>query len=116
MLTVEQRINGKVTILDIAGEIDQLEAPKMRELVSRSIDEKRFNLVLNLQRVQVIDYASFGVLLEMLGELQRYGGGLKFACANLHTRRMLRLMGLYRVLECFDTEAAAIQEYHKEAA
>lgn len=116
MLTVEQRVIGNVTVLAVAGEIDQFEAPKMRDFVSRSIREKRFNLVLNLQHVALIDYPSFGVLLEMLGELQRYGGGLKFACANLHTRRMLRLMGLCRVLECFDTEAAAIQEYHKEAA
>jgi anti-anti-sigma factor len=116
MLTVEQRTKGAVTVLRAAGEIDQLEVYKIRDLVASSIGKQCFNLVLNLQHVALIEYASFGALLEMLGELQRYGGGLKLACANLHTRRMLRLMGLSRVLESFDSEGAAIQQYQKEAA
>jgi len=116
MLTIDQQTKDAVAVLTASGVLDQAEIHKLREAVARNIRKHQFHLVLNLRHVGMIEYPSFGVLLELLSELQQYGGGLKLACANLHTQRMLRLIGLCRVLMCFDTEAEAIRQYQKEAA
>lgn len=116
MLMVERIEQGKITILRLSGEVDDEGANVLRKAVLDCIQDQRYSLVLNFSSVLFVSYMGVGALLDYLGRLRSFKGDIKLACLNLQSRRMLNLMGLSHVFECFEVESLAVQGYQQVAA
>ncbi len=116
MLTLDRVECGAATVLRVQGEIDEDGINALRLGLMACIADRRYHVVLNLSGVVFLSYMGVGALVERLGQLRTFNGDLKLACLNLQGRRLLRMMGLGHVFDCYDSEASAVKQYQQEAA
>ncbi|MCK5862746.1 MAG: STAS domain-containing protein [Candidatus Hydrogenedentes bacterium] len=116
MLKLERQEIELVTVIHASGEIDGVGATAFREFISGCVADKRYQLVLDLSKVEYIDRMGVGALLECLGSLQTYHGNLKLASLNIQSRRLLTAMCLGHVFESYESEVSAVKGYQQEAA
>ena len=74
-MDISSRARGEVIILDISGEIDLYNAPEIKDIVNKLIEQKKYNLIINLKEVTYIDSSGIGAVLRTQGRRSRYGSG-----------------------------------------
>ena len=117
MLKVMRAEQGKVTVLRLVGEVNDVAAHKLVHSVIRAcLQEGKFHLVINLKSVVFIDNLGIAAIMESLGHIRSLKGDIKLAEVNLQGLRLLRMMSLLRVFDIHKVESAAIRGYQREAA
>ena len=101
MQVIERNLNG-VLILDVSGEIDLHNAPKLRETVEGKVDAGNKKIIINLMDVGYIDSSGIGVLIAALSKLNTSGG--KFCLYGVQTNVMkvfslTRLDAFFKIFE-----------------
>jgi anti-anti-sigma factor len=108
LLHVEQRDEDGIAVLQLRGDLDISTAGLVPESVAQMVREGHTNIVVDLRGVQLIDSVGVRALLHVRRRLWRNDGAAAFVCAEEPTGRVLRVMGLYTVLECTDDFDAAL--------
>lgn len=115
MITIERLENGAVTVIRLAGDIDEDGMNDLRLALTGCIKDRRCNMVVNLADVSFISYMGVGVLVERLRQLRAYGGDMRLCGLNLYTDRLFRMVGVSKVFQVCDSEPQAIQTYREAA-
>lgn len=116
-LSITQRRNESVTILDLKGNIRIGEGSiELKQMVRDLVEKGETNILLNLADVGYMDSSGLGELVAGFVKLQRIGGSLKL----LHlTKRINELMVITKLLTVFDVyedEAEAVKSFSAPAA
>jgi anti-sigma B factor antagonist len=114
MKTERFEMNG-VTILRLAGDIDEGGIEPLRQSLMDCIQDQRYNVVVNMDAVKFVSYMGVGVLIERLRMFRSFGGDLKLSGINMYTERLFRMAGVHNVFSVHKNESQAIQEYQQAA-
>ena len=111
-IKIEERVIGRVTVLDIVGRltIDQ-GAQHLKDKINSLISQQRTQVVLNLRNVPYIDSGGLGQLVASYGSVMKTGGALKLLNVTARNHDLLSITRLVTVFESFDSEAEAIQSF-----
>ncbi len=112
-MEISRRQNGDVVILDVNGEIDLYNAPEIKDTINKLIEEKKYNVVINLDKVSYIDSSGIGALISSLSNLKKYQGGLKICNVSGSVRKVFELTKLTSFFEIYDSEQEAISAFNK---
>ena len=115
MIKVERLETGRVTVLRFEGDMDEEGMSTVRLALLKCFQDQRYHVVLNLDAVAYVSYMGVGVLVERLRQVRACGGDLKLTGLNLYTRRLLRMVGVHKVFDVFESEPQAIQTYRTAA-
>lgn len=110
-MEIEKRENNEIQILDVNGEIDLYNAPEIKDLINKLIDEKKYSVIINLDRVSYIDSSGIGALISSLSNLKKYQGGLKIINVSGSVRKVFELTKLTSFFEIYDNEQDAIAAF-----
>src|SRR5271157_3205435 len=110
-MDINTRSKREVIILDIAGEIDLYNAPEIKDTINNLIEERKYNVVINLEKVSYIDSSGIGVLISSLSNLRKYQGGLKIINVFASVKKVFELTKLTSFFEIFDSEEDAINSF-----
>ena len=116
-IKIEERVIGRVTVLDMVGRLtaDQ-PAQHLKDKVNSLISQHRLHVVLNLKDVPYIDSGGLGQLLASYGSVMKAGGALKLLNVGARNHDLLSITRLVTVFESFDSEAEAVQSFETIAA
>lgn len=112
-MDITKRTKDDVVILDISGEIDLYNAPEIKDIINSLIEEKKFNVIINLEKVTYIDSSGIGALISSLSNLKKYQGGLKIINVFASVRKVFELTKLTSFFEIYDSEEAAIESFRR---
>ncbi len=112
-MDITKRTKDEVVILDISGEIDLYNAPEIKDIINSLIEEKKFNVIINLEKVTYIDSSGIGALISSLSNLKKYQGGLKIINVFASVRKVFELTKLTSFFEIYDSEEAAIESFRR---
>jgi anti-sigma B factor antagonist len=112
-MDITTRASGDITILDIIGEIDLYNAPEIKDIINKLIEEQKYNVIINLEKVSYIDSSGIGALISSLSNLKKYQGGLKIINVYASVRKVFELTKLTSFFEIFDSESEAIASFNK---
>ncbi|MFN3604232.1 MAG: STAS domain-containing protein [Leptonema sp. (in: bacteria)] len=112
-MEISRRQSGDVVILDVNGEIDLYNAPEIKDTINKLIEEKKYNVVINLDKVSYIDSSGIGALISSLSNLKKYQGGLKICNVSGSVRKVFELTKLTSFFEIYDSEQEAIAAFSK---
>lgn len=112
-MEISRRDSGDIVILDVNGEIDLYNAPEIKDTINKLIEEKKYNVVINLDKVSYIDSSGIGALISSLSNLKKYQGGLKICNVSGSVRKVFELTKLTSFFEIYDSETEAIQAFNK---
>jgi anti-sigma B factor antagonist len=112
-MDITTRSRGDIIILDITGEIDLYNAPEIKDIVNKLIEDRRYNVIINLEDVSYIDSSGIGALISSLSNLKKYHGGLKIINVYASVRKVFELTKLTSFFEIFDSEEAAVESFNR---
>ncbi len=102
---------NKTILLDISGEIDLYNAPQLKDIINKYIEEKKYNIIINLAKVNYIDSSGIGALISSLANLKKYQGSLKIIHIGMSVKKVFELTKLTSFFEIYDDEREAIQSF-----
>jgi len=96
-IVVHSHIEGSWCVLTVAGELDVVGAPELRQQVMRTVADGHRHLVLDLRGVDYVDSFGLGVLVGALKRVRLLDGDLRLVVGEPRVRRVLELCDLDRV-------------------
>lgn len=100
--SVEERRVGEVSVVAVAGTVDMLTAPKLKEAINAAAKSSPSAVVVDLSAVEFLASAGMGVLVaarEQLGDTARFA----VVADGPATSRPLKLVGIAEVIDLFPT-------------
>jgi anti-sigma B factor antagonist len=108
-LVVHAHASGDWTVLTVAGELDVVGAPELRQHVLREVAAGHSRLVFDLTGVDYVDSFGIGVLVGSLKRVRLLDGDLRLVVPGPRVRRVLELCDLDRVFTLHpDLDAAML--------
>lgn len=100
-----------VAVLKVSGNLDTSTSKHLKRALAELIQEERYNIVVDMQKVAQINYMGVGTLLERLRQVRRFDGDLRLSGLNRLTRKCLAMVGASKVFETFVTENEAVASF-----
>ncbi len=110
-MDITSRSQNEIVILDIAGEIDLYNAPEIKDIINTLIEDKKYNVIINLEKVTYIDSSGIGALISSLSNLKKYQGGLKIINVFASVKKVFELTKLTSFFEIYDKEIEALDSF-----
>ena len=110
-MEIIQREKNSVVILDIDGEIDLYNASDIKTTVQNLIDEQKYDVVINLEKVPYIDSSGIGALISSLSNLKKYQGSLKIINLLASVKRVFELTKLISFFDIYASEEEALSKF-----
>ena len=115
-MQVNLRHKGSITILDIEGNIIGPDSLALKAIIDEQIQvmdseaehEEKLNLILNMERVQMMDSSGLGVLVVSHTNIRRDGGNVVLLNLGGNVRSLIVMAKLMTIFDCYNTEAEAI--------
>ena len=100
-----------VAIADLTGDLDTEAAYQLESGLSDIIDKNDVKLILNFERVRIMNSTAMGVLLSTAEDARKRSGTMKLCSLSEHVREVLDLVGVSSLFEIFDTEKEAVKSF-----
>lgn len=115
-LQIAERQVEDVTVLFLTGEItlDDGELALGRRVDDLVLKQGRRKILLDLGGVTYIDSAGVGMIAAELKIVRAKGGALKLVHLAQNSHRVLAMLKLMSVFECFDDEALAVRSFSRQ--
>ena len=115
-MQVNVRNKGSITILDIEGKIIGADALALKSIIDQQIqtlssEEENLNLILNLERVQMMDSTGLGILVAAYTTIRRNEGRVVLLNLGGNIRSLIVMAKLMTIFDCYNTEAEAIGHF-----
>lgn len=94
-MELKVKIEEKIPVLEIAGEIDHFVAPKLQRQIDELIDVGNSKLVFDFSNVNYLDSGGIGVLFNAMQQLTPRQGQIGIVCSDPNVIRILELVGLF---------------------
>ena len=95
-------------VLELEGEIDLHETPRVKELLHSGLAKQPGKLVVDLTKVTYIDSSGLAAFIDALQKTQAYGGTLALAGIHDNVRTIFQISRLDKVFAIFPDVAAAV--------
>ncbi|MDR3710204.1 MAG: STAS domain-containing protein [Capsulimonadaceae bacterium] len=107
-IAVEKTVDN-IPIVRVKGEIDLHTCSAFRETLRDLIDQKNFEVVIDLGDVPYLDSAALGVLVDAVRRVREYGGGISLVATTPFVRRAFEITRLVKIFMLYDDEPQAIE-------
>jgi anti-sigma B factor antagonist len=111
-MRIQRRVVGEVVIIDLSGRLTLGGGDEhLRDEISRLIQEGQTKIVLNLADVLYMDTTCLGEVVRTYVTTTRRGGGLKLLRPTERVRDLLKIAGISKILEAFESEEDAVRSF-----
>lgn len=109
---IEKR-NGDVVIIKIEGELDALVAPKLKDKITKEMENGSKYFVIDFENLVHINSLAMGILRGKLKLVKDMGGDIKLVKLNDHIKEIFEMIGLDEIFEIYESENEAVNSYYK---
>lgn len=107
---IEKEVNG-IAVLKVIGELDALVAPKLKDTITKLLDEGTKNIIIDFQELTHINSLAMGILRGKLKSVQGINGNMKIASPNEHILTIFEMVGLDELFEIYSSQEEAIKSF-----
>ena len=110
-ITVRELKN--VDVVAVAGRVDSVTAPQLDQTLRGLVDNGRFNIVMDLSRVEYMSSAALRAMVSCLREVKKgiRMGDLRLATPSQRVAEVLELAGLDQVFKIFEDQIGAVGSF-----
>jgi anti-anti-sigma factor len=102
-----ERLDGGITVIRVAGEIDMRSAPELRQQVEQAVPPGG-HLVLDLEKVEFLASAGLSILVELARNAPERGMSWGIVATNRVVLRPLEAVGLLTIMPVHPTVECAV--------
>lgn len=107
MIDVNISGQGDVTLVEVRGRIDSMNANQLGEALSDQIDAGSIYIVLDLSGVDYMSSAGLREIVSTLKKIKRAGGDMQLAQPSERVREVLEMAGLDTIFQIHSSQADA---------
>jgi anti-sigma B factor antagonist len=100
-LDVKLESVGEFSLVSLSGEVDVYSATKLRETIKDLVEEGKYSIVVDLEKVAFLDSTGLGVLVGGLKRVKHHSGELGIICNQEKILRIFRITGLTKVFPIY---------------
>jgi len=108
-LKIESKEVDGVGVIVLEGEVDVYTAPKLKSRLIDLVDEGKYNIIIDLQKVEFMDSSGLGVLVGGLKRVKSHQGSISLVCTQENILKIFRITGLVKVFPIFSSEEEALK-------
>jgi anti-sigma B factor antagonist len=105
---VDGGVGDGAAVIRLKGRLTMVVAPRLRTLVTETVQQGRTRIVVDLAGCEFIDSSGLGALVAGLKATRQAGGDLRIACLAPQVATVLKLTNLDRVLRPYDSVHGAL--------
>ena len=106
-IVVEEK--DDVMVLRLDGEVDVYTAPKLKSRLIDLVDQGKFKIIVDLEKVAFMDSSGLGVLVGGLKRVRSHDGAISLICSQENILKIFRITGLVKIFPIFDNESQALE-------
>ena len=88
----------------------------LRDTLRELIEQKFYQIVINLAEVPYLDSAALGVLVDAVRRVREHEGGISLVATTPFVRRAFEITRLVKIFQLYEDNAAALTEIRSQAA
>lgn len=111
MAEIEVTKNSGVTLVEVRGRIDSMNASQLGTSLSEQIDNGEVHLVLDLANVDFMSSAGLRELVTALKKVKKASGDMRLSQPSARVREVLEMAGLDTIFLIFDSQQEATGSY-----
>lgn len=109
-LKIDRKIlDSNIAVIKLAGEMDISSANLLKAEIKNLLAEEVLHIVLDLADLEFTDSVGIGAIVAGLTRTNESGGRLCAVAPSRPVKRLMDIVGLFQILDCFDT----VQEAEK---
>lgn len=93
----------------LAGELDKLSSPRLRDVLTDELDDGARHLVLDVADLRFCDSTGLWIMLELQRRVLAEGGCMRLAGVHGVLRRILTVTGLVNAFSCDPDVSASLR-------
>ena len=109
-----QTTPDQIPVVNLKGEIDLHTCGAFRDTLRDLIENKHYNIVINLANVPYLDSAALGVLVDAVRRVREHEGGISLVSTTPFVRRAFEITRLVKIFQLYDDMDTALAEIRKE--
>ena len=106
-----ERAKDDVQIIEIKGELDAFVAPKIKETLSKLIENEINKYIIDFKGLIHINSLAMGILRGKLQVVREMGGDIQIINLNKHIQTIFETIGLDEIFEIYKTEEEALKSF-----
>ncbi|MER7982865.1 STAS domain-containing protein [Streptomyces sp. NPDC095817] len=106
-LSVVETVTDGIRVLAVAGELDYDSAEQFREVLLTDGDDTP-HMLLDFGAVSFMDSSAISVLVHARRHADAAGGWIRMAALTEPVQRVIEIVGLHMIVDCFPTLAEAL--------
>ncbi|UCC81042.1 MAG: STAS domain-containing protein [Candidatus Zixiibacteriota bacterium] len=106
---------GKVSVVRVDGVIDTITAPELEKVMNSLLEQKKYNIVVDLGGVDYISSAGWGIFISNIREIRQNSGDIKLARMIPNVYEIFELLEFDSILKAFDSVEKAKSDFHDGA-
>jgi anti-sigma B factor antagonist len=112
-LEILEKPIGPADHLELSGDLDSFSVNVLRDRINRLFDQSRYNIVVDLTKVNFVDSAGLGQLVAALKMAVHHGGDVKLVKPNTSVQDLLRITKLETVFSSYESVDEAVNSFPK---
>ena len=105
-----QTTPDQIPIISLKGEIDLHTCGAFRDTMRDLIENKHYNLVVNLAEVPYLDSAALGVLVDAVRRVREHDGSICLVSTTPFVRRAFEITRLVKIFQLYDDTETALAD------
>jgi anti-anti-sigma factor len=110
-LVLCERSVGPVTLLELSERLTIENVSELRDKLQHLNEQGRRSLLIDCSRVSVVDSTGVGALVRDWLWIKKQHGTMKLLHPSQRLREVLQLLGLQKIIECFDDISLALRAF-----
>jgi anti-sigma B factor antagonist len=118
LIISEERRAGEVpvVIISLKGSVETTNASTLEEAIGRIINDKCYQIVVDLSGVNYISSAGWGIFISEIKRIRQNGGDIKLARMAPSVREVFELLEFHNILKPFQTREEALRDFSSQAS
>jgi len=102
---------GEISVVRVDGVIDTMTATELEKVMNSLLDQKRYNIVIDLGGVDYISSAGWGIFISNIREIRQNTGDIKLARMVPNVHEIFELLEFDSILKSFDNVEKAKHDF-----
>ncbi|RMH00058.1 MAG: anti-sigma factor antagonist [Chloroflexi bacterium] len=111
LLNISVESLKRVDLITVSGRIDSSNVTELEDALNNSLQNGRFNLVLDMADVNYISSAGLRAIVAALRDCSKRGGGVRIARPSDRVQEVLSLAGLDSLFPIYEDTVSAVGSF-----
>ena len=100
-----------IALLRIQGHLDTYTADKFARVMEELVSQKHYKIVVDLEKVDYISSAGWGICVGEIRNIQNNHGDLKLAGLTPDVEEVYKLLEFHSIIRAYETVADAVKDF-----